>query len=45
MHAATHKVLNAYEFLKSVPNTDEAKKYSSFTENCNFTFYVHGRLD
>lgn len=35
MHAATHKVLNAYEFLKSVPNTDEAKKYSSFTENCD----------
>ena len=35
MHAATHKVLNAYEFLKSVPNTDEATKYSSFTENCD----------
>lgn len=34
LHAATHKVINAYEKLGFVPNNVEAKRYSKYSENC-----------
>lgn len=34
LHAATHKVINAYEKLGFVPSSVEAKRYSKFSVDC-----------